>query len=52
MSNPSNSIIELGGTSVRGDARELGDSQKLPAFDRFARTVQWAKLHHKEETEA
>jgi hypothetical protein len=49
MSNPSTSIEN--GIASKNGRNEMQDSQKLPAYDRFARTVQWAKLHHKEETE-
>jgi hypothetical protein len=49
MSNPSNSIEK--GINPKNGRNEMRDSQKLPAYDRFARTVQWAKLHHKEENE-
>lgn len=51
MSNPSNSI-EIGITQANGKIEVSDRSQRVPAYERFARTVQWAKLNHKEENEA
>jgi hypothetical protein len=51
MSNPSNSA-EIGITQANGNIEMPDNSQRLPAYEQFARTVQWAKLNHKEENEA